>query len=43
VFTLPTARDPGVTLSAAELALILEGIDLNGAKRQKRYVAPQSA
>jgi len=43
VFTLPVARDPGMSLSAAELTLILEGIDLNGAKRQKRYVAPQSA
>jgi transposase len=43
VFTLPVARDPGMSLSAAELTLILEGIDLNGAKRQKRYVSPQSA
>ena len=43
VFTLPVAHDPSVTLSAAELALILEGIDLNGAKRHKRYVVPESA
>ena len=43
VFTLPVARDPGVALSAAELALIFEGIDLNGAKRQRRYAAAQPA
>lgn len=43
VFTLPVAHEPSVVLSAAELALILEGIDLNGAKRQRRYVVPQSA
>ena len=43
VFTLPTACDPSVALSAAELGLILEGINLNGAKRQRRYVAPRSA
>lgn len=43
VFTLPAARDPGMSLSAVELTLILEGIDLNGAKRQKRHVAPPSA
>jgi transposase len=43
VFTLPTARDPGLVLSAAELALILEGIDLNGAQRQRRYVGSPSA
>jgi transposase len=43
VFTLPAVRDPGVALSAAELALILEGIDLNGAQRQRRYVGSPSA
>jgi len=43
VFTLPVAHEPSVVLSAAELALILEGIDLSHAKRHKRYVAPQSA
>jgi len=29
VFTLPMAHEPSVVLSAAELALILEGLDLN--------------
>jgi transposase len=43
VFTLPAARDPGVPLSAAERTLILEGIDLRQAKRQKRYTVPQWA
>lgn len=43
VFTLPVAHEPSVVLSAAELALILEGLDLSHAQRPQRYVAPQSA
>ena len=33
----PASAGQGVELSAAELGLILEGIDLNGATRRKRY------
>ena len=38
-FALPKAprEGQGVELSPAELGLILEGIDLNGATRRKRY------
>lgn len=37
VFTLPKANGSSLELGSAELSLILEGIDLAGAKRQKRY------
>ena len=38
-FALPKVAAPGggVELTPAELGLILEGIDLNGATRRKRY------
>lgn len=38
-FRLPAVETGEI--NAAELALILEGIDLNGAARQKRYILPQ--
>lgn len=40
VFKLPGSDRSNVELTSAELALILEGIDLAGARRQKRYVRP---
>jgi len=45
-FHLGLATDAPVThaeIDAAELALILEGIDLSGAKRHKRYRLPASS
>lgn len=36
-FMLPTATDPSVEITSAELSLILEGIDLSQARRRKRY------
>ena len=40
-FALPkVAAQGGVELTPAELGLILEGIDLNGATRRKRYRHP---
>ena len=36
-FCLPPARGTYLEMTAADLALILEGIDLTGAKRQKRF------
>lgn len=43
VFTLPSGGAASVSLCAAELALILEGIDLTHARRHRRYAAPRSA
>jgi len=37
VFRFPEVADGKVAVSAAELALILEGIDVSGLKRRKRY------
>lgn len=37
VFRFPSAVAGYVEMAAAELALVLEGIDLRGARRQKRY------
>lgn len=49
-FALPTADaarapvgDCGVTLRSAELAMLLEGIDLTHVKRRKRYRRPASS
>jgi transposase len=36
----PDGTDSHIEIDAAELALMLEGIDLEGAKRRKRYVHP---
>lgn len=43
-FALPVAAEDsrGVELVAAELALILEGIDLSQATRRKRYRRPEA-
>jgi transposase len=37
-FRLPSGEASGVEIGAAELMLLLEGIDLAGARRQKRLV-----
>lgn len=37
VFRFPSSDSQGVEINAADLALLLEGIDLAGAKRQKRF------
>jgi len=36
-FHLPSSDATHVEMESAELALVLEGIDLDGAKRRKRY------
>lgn len=36
-FKLPAASEPNIEITSAELSLILEGIDLTQARRQKRY------
>ena len=41
-FRLPAAKDGVIELDAAELTLILEGIDLAGAQRRPRY-SPRQA
>ena len=50
IFALPPADatrtpvgDHGVTLRPAELAMLLDGIDLANIKRRKRYQRPQAA
>ena len=46
VFTLPAAGtsvgEHGLEIRAGDFALLLEGIDLAGAKRQKRYRLPEA-
>ena len=42
VFRFPTSEAGCVEMEAADLALILEGIDLRGARRQKRFQRPHS-
>lgn len=44
VFRFPEAEDAGkqVEMEAAELALLLEGIELAGAKRRVRYRRPEA-
>jgi transposase len=42
VFKLPEGGGASAEVESAELALLLEGIDLAGAKRRKRFV-PQKA
>jgi transposase len=37
VFKLPASTDPSVEVTSMDLSLILEGIDLSRAHRQKRY------
>jgi len=46
VFKLPIASGPyvhSVEMESAELSLILEGIDLRGARRRRRFVPRKSA
>jgi transposase len=44
-FRFPTAAEcqAGVTLRAAELATLLDGVDWQNAKRSKRYHRPETA
>lgn len=42
-FRFPKSDAHSIQMSAVELALLLEGIDLSNAKRQKRFVAPACA
>lgn len=37
VFRFPSAEQPRVEVESAELALLLEGIDLAGARRRERF------
>lgn len=43
VFRFPVSETGSIEISAADLALLLEGIDLAGATRQKRFYAHSSA
>jgi transposase len=48
VFPLPSAERAqvgahGIVIRPAELAMLLDGIDLNGVKRRKRYQRPRPA
>ena len=38
-----TVGTHGIVIRPAELAMLLDGIDLNGIKRRKRYQRPQTA
>lgn len=40
VFRLPKAKGASVELAAADLTLLLEGVDLDSVRRQPRYVHP---
>ena len=42
VFRLPSGKGASVELDTSELAMILEGIDLAKAKREKRYARPRA-
>lgn len=42
-FTFPTAVGRTMEVEAAELALLLEGIDLRGARRRPRWTPPSGA
>ena len=42
-FRFPASREPRMEVEAAELALLLEGIDLRGARRRVRWYPPPSA
>ncbi len=42
VFRFPTGSDASLEIDAAELTLLLEGIDLAGAKRRARFEPPPS-
>jgi len=42
VFRLPSGKGASVELDTSELAMILEGIDPESAKREKRYARPRT-
>ena len=42
-FPTPAGAQPAVTLRAAELAMLLDGVDWQKAKRSRRYHRPASA
>ena len=42
-FPQPTGADRGVEIRAADLTMILDGVDLESIKRQRRYRRPQPA
>jgi transposase len=42
-FPVPSGDDHGVEIRAADLTMILEGIDLESVKRRKRYRRPEAA
>jgi transposase len=42
-FPVPTNGDCGVEIRAADLTMILDGVDLDSVKRQQRYRRPQPA
>jgi len=42
-FRFPAAEAAGVEIRAADLQMLLDGIDLSSVKRQKRYRRPVSA
>ena len=43
VFRFPTPRDGRIEVTPAEMADILEGIDLQNARRQRRYCLPSAS
>lgn len=43
VFRFPQRDDAGLEVSSADLMLILEGIDVTGVKRRKRYARPKNS
>ena len=42
-FPAPTGKDEGVEIRAADLTMLLDGVDPSSVKRQRRYRRPQPA
>jgi hypothetical protein len=42
-FPSATEKGDGVEIRGADLTMLLDGVDLNSVKRQKRYRRPQPA
>ena len=42
-FRFPTSKDASVHIRAADLQMLLDGVDLDSAKRQRRYRRPLPA
>jgi len=40
-FPAPTGKDEGVEIRAADLTMLLDGVDPSSVKRQRRYRRPQ--